>query len=154
MPYKKVDLAVRVYTRNGWPLKVVGAGGCEAALRAAAGPTVQFLGRLSDEEVVGLYRRCRLLVFPGEEDYGIVPLEAQACGRPVVAFGRGGALETVADGVSGVFFAEQTEDALADAVERAARTDWDPAAIRANAEKFGPAQFLEGMAREIRAVLA
>lgn len=154
VPYKKVDLAVRVYTKNGWPLKVVGAGGCEGALRRAAGPSVQFLGRLSDEEVVGLYRRCRLLVFPGEEDYGIVPLEAQACGRPVVAFGRGGALETVADGVSGVFFAEQTEDALADAVERAARTDWDPAAIRANAEKFGPGRFLEGMAREIRAVLA
>ena len=154
VPYKKVGLAVRAYSKRGWPLKVVGAGGCEAALRAEAGPSVQFLGRLSDEEVVGLYRRCRLLVFPGEEDYGIVPLEAQACGRPVVAFGRGGALETVADGVSGVFFPEQTEDALADAVERAARTDWDPAAIRANAERFGPAQFLEGMAREIRAVLA
>ena len=71
-----------------------------------------------------------------------------------MAFGRGGALETVADGVSGVFFAEQTEDALADAVERAARTSRDPAAIRAHAERFGPAQFLEGMAREIRAVLA
>ena len=154
VPYKKVDLAVRVYTRNGWPLKIVGAGGCEAALRAAAGPTVQLLGRLSDEEVVGLYRRCRLLVFPGEEDYGIVPLEAQACGRPVVAFGRGGALETVADGVSGVFFPEQTEDALEDAVRRAARATWDPAAIRANAERFGPAQFLEGMSREIRAVLS
>ncbi len=154
VPYKKVDLAVRVYTRNGWPLKIVGAGACEAALRAAAGPTVQFLGRLSDEEVVGLYRRCRLLVFPGEEDYGIVPLEAQACGRPVVAFGRGGALETVADGVSGVFFPEQTEDALEDAVRRAARATWNPAAIRANAERFGPAQFLEGMAREIRASLA
>ena len=115
---------------------------------------MQFLVRLADEEVVGLYRRCRLLVFPGEEDYGIVPLEAQACGRPVVAFGRGGALETVADGVSGVFFPEQTEEALEDAVVRAARTRWDPAAIRANAERFGPEPFLEGMAREIRAVLA
>ena len=71
-----------------------------------------------------------------------------------MAFGRGGALETVADGVSGVFFSEQTEDALEDAVQRAARAAWDPAAIRANAEKFGPEQFLEGMAREIRAVLA
>ena len=154
VPYKKIDLAVRVYTKNGWPLKIVGAGGCEERLRRAAGPTVQFLGRLADEEVVGLYRRCRLLVFPGEEDYGIVPLEAQACGRPVVAFGRGGALETVADGVSGVFFPEQTEEALEDAVVRAARTRWDPAAIRANAERFGPEPFLEGMAREIRAVLA
>ena len=154
VPYKKVDLAIRAYNRLRLPLKIVGAGGCEAALRRLAGPTVEFLGRLPDEEVVDLYRRCRLLVFPGEEDYGIVPLEAQACGRPVVAFGRGGALETVADGVSGVFFPEQTEDALADAVERAGRADWNPAAIRAHAEAFGPAQFLEGMAREIRAVLA
>ena len=154
VPYKRVDLAVRVYSRRGWPLKVVGAGGCEEALRRAAGPSVQFLGRLSDEEVVGLYRRCRLLVFPGEEDYGIVPLEAQACGRPVVAFGRGGALETVAEGETGVFFAEQTEEALEDAVARAAAARWDPAAIRRHAERFGPAQFLDGMAREIRAALA
>ena len=154
VPYKKVDLAVRVYSRNGWPLRVVGAGGCEAALRRMAGPSVRFLGRLSDEEVTGLYRRCRLLVFPGEEDYGIVPLEAQACGRPVVAFGRGGALETIEDGRTGVFFAEQTEEALEDAVARAAALRWDPADIRRHAERFGPVPFLEGMAREIRAVLA
>ena len=154
VPYKKVDLAVRVYTRNNWPLRIVGAGGCEEALRRAAGPTVKFLGRLSDEEVTSLYRRCRLLVFPGEEDYGIVPLEAQACGRPVVAFGRGGALETVADGETGVFFAEQTEEALEDAVTRAAGTCWDPGAIRRHAERFGPEPFLEGMAREIREVLS
>ena len=154
VPYKKVDLAVRVYSRNGWPLRVVGAGGCEAALRRMAGPSVRFLGRLSDEEVTGLYRRCRLLVFPGEEDYGIVPLEAQACGRPVVAFGRGGALETIEDGRTGVFFAEQTEEALEDAVARAAALRWAPADIRRHAERFGPVPFLEGMAREIRAVLA
>lgn len=153
VPYKKIDLAVRVYSRNGWPLKIVGAGGCEKALRRIAGPTVEFLGRLPDADVLALYRSCRFLVFPGEEDYGIVPLEAQACGRPVVAFGRGGALETVADGVSGVFFAEQTEDSLRDAVERAAAMSWDPAAVRRNAEKFGPAQFLEAMAREVKAAL-
>ena len=153
VPYKKIDLAVRVYSRNGWPLKIVGAGGCEEKLRRAAGPTVEFLGRLPDPDVVELYRACRLLVFPGEEDYGIVPLEAQACGRPVVAFGRGGALETVEDGVSGVFFAEQTEEALEDAVSRAAAARWDPAAIRRHAERFGPAQFLEAVAGEIRAAL-
>lgn len=153
VPYKKIDLAVRVYSRNGWPLKIVGAGGCEEKLRRAAGPSVEFLGRLPDPDVVALYRACRLLVFPGEEDYGIVPLEAQACGRPVVAFGRGGALETVEDGVSGVFFAEQTEEALEDAVCRAAAARWDPAAIRRHAERFGPAQFLEAVAGEIRAAL-
>ena len=154
VPYKRIDLAVRVYTRNRWPLKVVGAGGCLDALRREAGPTVEFLGRLPDPDVVELYRSCRLLVFPGEEDYGIVPLEAQACGRPVVAFGRGGARETVEDGVSGLFFAEQTEDALEDAVARAAAARWNPAAIRRNAERFGPAQFLDAVSAEIRAALA
>ena len=154
VPYKRIDLAVRVYTRNRWPLKVVGAGGCLDALRRMAGPTVEFLGRLPDPDVVALYRSCRLLVFPGEEDYGIVPLEAQACGRPVVAFGRGGARETVEDGVSGLFFAEQTEDALEDAVARAAAARWNPAAIRRNAERFGPAQFLDAVSAEIRAALA
>ena len=154
VPYKRIDLAVRVYTRNRWPLKVVGAGGCLDALRREAGPTVEFLGRLPDPDVVALYRSCRLLVFPGEEDYGIVPLEAQACGRPVVAFGRGGARETVEDGVSGLFFAEQTEDALEDAVARAAAARWNPAAIRRNAERFGPAQFLDAVSAEIRAALA
>ena len=154
VPYKRIDLAVRVYSRMGWPLKVVGAGGCLESLRREAGPTVEFLGRLPDPDVLALYRACRLLVFPGEEDYGIVPLEAQACGRPVVAFGRGGALETVEDGVSGVFFPEQTEDALEDAVSRAASAKWEPAAIRRNAERFGPAQFLDAVGAEIRAVLA
>lgn len=154
VPYKRVDLAVRAYSRNGWPLKVVGAGGCEEALRREAGPSVEFLGRLPDEDVARLYRRCRLLVFPGEEDYGIVPLEAQACGRPVVAFARGGALETVREGVSGTFFREQTEYALEDAVARAAAMRWDPREIRKNAERFGPAQYLRALAGEISAATA
>ena len=153
VPYKKIDLAVRVYSRNGWPLKIVGAGGCEESLRKAAGPSVEFLGRLPDPDVVSLYRRSRLLVFPGEEDYGIVPLEAQACGCPVVAFGKGGALETVEDGVSGVFFGEQTEEALEDAVCRASAMRWDAGAVRRNAEKFGPAPFLDAVSAEIRAAL-
>ncbi|MBR1836554.1 MAG: glycosyltransferase [Kiritimatiellae bacterium] len=153
VPYKRVDLAVKAYSRMGRKLKIVGAGGCEEALRREAGPSVEFLGRLPDSDVTELYRRCRLLVFPGEEDYGIVPLEAQACGRPVVAFGRGGALETVNEGVSGTFFGEQTVEALEEAVERAAAARWDPAAIRRHAEKFGPAQYLEGLAREISAAM-
>jgi len=80
VPYKRVDLAVEAYSRRGWPLKIVGVGGSARALAAKAGPSVEFLGWRSDEEVLELYRRCRLLVFPGEEDFGIVPLEAQACG--------------------------------------------------------------------------
>ncbi|MGI5870273.1 MAG: glycosyltransferase [Kiritimatiellia bacterium] len=154
VPYKRVDLAVELYSQKGWPLKVVGTGGCEAALRRAAGPSVEILGRLSDEAVLDLYRNCRLLVFPGEEDYGIVPLEAQACGRPVVAYAKGGALETVADGVTGVFFDEQTHESLEDAVVRCAEATFDPAAIRAHAERFGPAQFYEGLAACVEKALA
>ena len=153
VPYKRVDLAVETYTRRGWPLKVVGVGGQLEALRAKAGPTVEILGWRTDDEVLELYRSCRMLVFPGEEDFGIVPLEAQACGKPVVAYGRGGALETIKDGMSGVFFREQTEAALAEAVERAADTKWDADAIRANAESFGPERFLRGLTDAIAATI-
>jgi glycosyltransferase involved in cell wall biosynthesis len=149
VPYKRVDLAVELYTRKNWNLKVVGVGGEFEKLKRIAGPTVELLGPLSDPEVVALYQHCHALIFPGEEDYGIVPLEAQACGRPVVAFAKGGALETVADGTSGLFFAEQTLDSLEDAVLRCKEKQWDSAAIRANAERFGPEQFLQGMAETI-----
>lgn len=153
VPYKRVDLAVELYSRKGWPLKVVGTGGMSEKLKRMAGPSVQILGRLSDEAVRACYRNCRLLVFPGEEDYGIVPLEAQACGRPVVAYAKGGALETVVDGISGVFFEEQTLESLEAAVLKCADTEFSTDAIRANASKFGPEQFVQGMARCIKKVL-
>jgi len=140
---------VDAYTRNGRKLKVVGTGTEYAALTAKAGPNIEFLGRKSDPELLALYRRCRLLVFPGEEDFGIVPLEAQACGRPVVAFGRGGALETIRDGVSGVFFANQTAAALTAAVERCATRSWDSRTIRAHAETFSPQTFINGLDKAI-----
>ena len=153
VPYKRVDLAVRTYTRLGYPLKVVGTGSEARTLQAAAGPNVSFLGWRSDEEIVDLYRSCRCLVFPGEEDFGIVPLEAQACGKPVVAFAQGGALETVLDGISGVFFAKQTEEALLEAVESCVGTAWDPARIRVHAEGFGIQAFLDGLDRSLQAAL-
>lgn len=153
VPYKRLDLAVEAYGRLGYPLKIVGTGSGAAKIARDARPNVEFLGWRSDDDVLALYRNCRLLVFPGEEDYGIVPLEAMACGKPVVAFGRGGATETVADGVSGVFFAEQTADALCEAVNQAVKTRWDRSAIRARALAFGIPQFLEGMARCVREML-
>jgi len=104
---------------------------------------------VEDARVRRLYRNCRLLVFPGEEDFGLVPVEAQACGRPVVAFARGGALETVAAGKTGVFFPRQTEADLLAAVEEGAAIAWDPAAIRAQAEPFGEARFLSGLAESL-----
>jgi len=151
VPYKKIDLAVAAYTRTGAPLKIVGIGTELDRLRRAAGPNIEFLGWQDYDTIRALYRTCRLLVFPGEEDFGLVPVEVQACGRPVVAFARGGALETVCD-ASGVFFHEQTEDALIAAVEQAAQRPWDPAAIRRNAEQFSIPAFIDGLDRSIRAL--
>jgi glycosyltransferase involved in cell wall biosynthesis len=141
IPYKRVDLAVQAFNALGWPLKVVGDGRDRAALQARARPNVEFLGRLPDEAVCDLMARCRAFLFPGLEDFGIAPVEAQAAGRPVVAYAGGGALDTVVDGVTGVLFAPQTAAALAEAVRRAADLPWDPATIRANAERFSAASF-------------
>lgn len=153
VPYKRVDLAVQAYSQTGFPLKVAGAGTELEALRKLAAPNVEFLGRVPDEGVRDLYRRCRFLVFPGEEDFGIVPLEAQACGKPVVAYGRGGLLETVVAGRTGVFFGEQTAEALAEAVSRAEELSWDAGAIRVHAEQFGEARFLAGLLAELDALM-
>ena len=147
VPYKRVDLAVRAYTRSGFPLKIMGSGSGLGGLQAIAGPNVTFLGRQPDEVLRDHYRRCRFLVFPGEEDYGIVPVEAMACGTPVIAYGKGGATETVDENVSGVFFREQTETSLWEAVETAAARSWDAGAIRSRAEKFDTRTFMDGLMR-------
>jgi glycosyltransferase involved in cell wall biosynthesis len=150
VPYKRVDLAVDAYKQSGRPLKIVGTGTEHAALERYATKNIEFLGWRTDEEVRDLYRQCRLLVFPGEEDFGIVPVEAQACGKPVVAYGRGGSLETIDPRVGGVFFKEQSPEALTAAVNECAAATWDPAAIRAHAGRFSTANFLAGLDRCIR----
>lgn len=154
VPYKKVDLAVRTYAKTGFPLKVIGTGTEFEKLRAVAPPNVELLGWKSDQDVRDFYRRCRFLIFPGEEDFGIVPLEAQACGKPVVAFRRGGLTETILDGTTGTFFDQQNEEALADAVARAASKSFDPAAIRRNAERFSVQNFISGLDASIRRCIA
>lgn len=153
VPYKRIDLAVRAYNRLGYPLKIAGTGTEYAALKRTARPNIEFLGWQSDEQIRDLYRSCRCLVFPGEEDFGIVPVEAQACGRPVVAYGRGGLLESVAENVSGIFFSWQTEDALLEAVEACAGTRWDPSEIRRNAERFAVQRFVDGLDASLQACL-
>ncbi len=153
VPYKRIDLAVDAYNRLGWPLKIAGTGSRRAALEARAKRNISFEGWRSDAEILDLYRNCRLLVFPGEEDFGIVPLEAQACGKPVVAYGRGGALETIQNGVTGVFFNEQSPVALAQAVTAAANHPWNPDVIRRHAEAFGITHFIAGLSTAIRACL-
>ena len=153
VPYKRIDLAVRAYAQLGYPLKIVGIGGELQRLKAMAAPNIEFLEWQSDAAILALYRGCRQLIFPGEEDFGIVPLEAQACGRPVVAFARGGALETIVDGRTGIFFNEQTPASLLDAVARGADNRWDMDVIRANAESFGPDRYIAGLARSIDACM-
>jgi len=143
VPYKRIDLAVAAATRLGRRLLVVGTGPEDARLRALAGPTVRFLGWRSDAEIAQLYARCRALVFPAVEDFGITPLEAAAAGRPTIALGRGGALETmvgldVTEAPTAVFFEEQSVDALVEAMRRfeAAADRFDAKALRARAEAF------------------
>lgn len=147
VPYKRVDLAVEAANRLGKRLLIVGDGTERRRLEALAGPTVEFLGRRDDEEVADLYARCRALLFPGYEDFGITPVEAQAAGRPVVAYGKGGATETIIDGETGVLFSSQTAEALAEAMERLERTSWNPAACRTSAERFDADQFHRGIRR-------
>ncbi|UFP95557.1 glycosyltransferase family 4 protein [Gloeobacter morelensis] len=141
VPYKRLDLAVEAFNRLGLPLWVAGEGPDLARLRAKARPNVVFLPYQPPKQLADLFANCRALIFPGEEDFGIVPVEVQACGRPVVAYGRGGATETVADGESGVLFGEQTVEALVAAVERCEQLHWWPDRIRARAENFSQARF-------------
>ena len=141
VPYKRVDLAIQAFNHLGLPLHIVGEGRDYERLKNMAKPNISFLGRLSDEEARGAYARCRAFLFPGEEDFGITPLEAQAAGRPVIAFASGGALDTVVDGETGVFFGEQTPESLLDAIARFERTGFDPCAIRRHARQFSVERF-------------
>jgi glycosyltransferase involved in cell wall biosynthesis len=152
VPYKRLDLAIRAAAAARMSLTIVGQGPEEARLRALAsspGADVSFRGWLADEEIADLYRRCRAAVMPGVEDFGMVPVEAQACGRPVVALGEGGALDTVVDGVTGILVRENTVDAFAAAFREIATREFDAAAIRRHAESFGRDRFQ----REFQAVV-
>jgi len=149
--YKNIELAVRAFTRAGRRLVVLGEGPYRAELEALAGPSVRFCGRMTDREICTYYSKCRALIVPGEEDFGITPVEAMACGKPAVVLGRGGALETVVDGKTGVFFLEPTEDSLLDAVARCEEISWDKPAIRAHALLFSKEAFVEKTARLLAA---
>lgn len=142
VPYKRVDLAIAACLKLGASLKVVGVGTEADRLKErAAGAGIEFLGWQSDEALRELYQNCEAFLFPADEDFGITAVEAMACGRPVIAFKKGGALETVRDGETGVLFEPQTAAALADAMRRAKDVRFDPAAIRAHALKFDEARF-------------
>ena len=148
VPYKKIDIAVAAFNRLELPLKIAGEGPLRKKLEKMARPNIEFLGWVSDEALADLYACCQALIFPGEEDFGIVPLEAQASGRPVIAYARGGALETVlpldnSGGGTGVFYSELTAESLHAAVRvfQQNRQKLDPAAIRRHAYRFSRDRF-------------
>lgn len=142
VPYKRVDLAVKACVELGIPLKVAGVGPEEKYLRELAqGAQVDFLGRIEHEHAVELYQKAAGFLFPGEEDFGITPLESQACGTPVVAYGRGGALETVIDGETGVYFADQTVDSMKAAILRCRELSFDRQVLRDHALRFANSCF-------------
>lgn len=142
VPYKRIDLAVKAFSMLGLPLRIIGSGRDEARLRRMAAKNVQFLGRLSDDDVRSQMARCRAFIFPGEEDFGITPVEAQACGRPVIAYRAGGALASIVEGSTGLFFSQQTPESLAEVVTSFQDEYFDPFAIRRHAEEFDTQRFL------------
>ena len=163
-PYKRVDLAIQAANELKRPLKIVGQGQEERYLRSIAGPTVDFLGWQGDETVRELYRACRALLFPGEEDFGIVPLEAMACGKPVIAYGKGGVRETVRPlnpipevsqpfAPTGVFFYEPSSQALIKAIDlfESRKNELSPHAIRAHVEPFDRRHFKDRIKQVIMA---
>jgi glycosyltransferase involved in cell wall biosynthesis len=143
VPYKQVGIAVQAFNQLGKQLVVIGEGPQRGELGKIAGPTIKFLDRVDDTTLHGYYARCKALIFTADEDFGIVPLEAMASGKPVIAYGSGGALETIVPGRTGLFFCEQSADALADAVRRYEACDqtFDPIEIASHAKSFSKARF-------------
>jgi glycosyltransferase involved in cell wall biosynthesis len=159
-PYKKINVAIEAFNRLGYPLRIIGSGPEEKRLRAIAESNVEFMGWQSDEVVAKSYSTCRALIFPGEEDFGIVPLEAMGSGKPVIAYGKGGILETVVTydqpqgrvkTPTGLFFQEQNVGSLIDAVERFNRIEreFDPLAIRKHAQQWDREIFKEKIKKSI-----
>ncbi|MBI2095701.1 MAG: glycosyltransferase [Candidatus Omnitrophica bacterium] len=145
VPYKRIDAAVRVFSRSGKELVVIGDGPEREKLEKIAGPSVRFLGWQSQESLRSYYRRARALIFPGEEDFGIVPLEMQACGGFVIAYAEGGALETVLPEETGLFFKSPVEIGLIEAVDRFERFTFCSDNARKNAIRFSRGRFQENM---------
>jgi glycosyltransferase involved in cell wall biosynthesis len=154
VPYKRVDLAIRVANRLAMPLRVVGDGPLLDRLRRLAGPTVHFEGRVSQQRLLHLYQTRLGLIFPGEEDFGLTPLEAMACGMPVLGLKAGGLLETVEPGGCGEFFELPTSDCLADAWAQFEPDKYTTEVLRAQAERFGVRPFAVAMLRALAEALS
>ena len=158
-PYKRIDLAVSAFNRLRWPLKIIGTGQGEKRLKRLAGPTIEFLGWREDDEIRQAYASCRAVVFPGEEDFGIVPLEAMASGKPLIAYARGGVLETVVplqnpgpSSPTGVFFDQQTPESLMEALRyfERERHCFDPSKIREHVAPFDRRRFRDQIGQYVQ----
>ncbi len=147
VPYRRIDLLIEAFNRLGRPLAIAGSGRDRERLEALAGPTIQFLGYVPDAELPDLLARCRAFVFPGEEDFGIAPLQANAAGRPVIAYAGGGALETVIPGRTGALFDEQSVEAIVAAVEAFDTDSTDSRVVRAHAQQFDTAVFKQRLSQ-------
>ena len=154
VPYKRLDVAIDACRRLQAPLRIVGTGPERERLERRAGGGVEFLGWQTDEQIRELYRSSRATLLPGTEDFGIVPVESQACGTPVVALNAGGARETVIDGETGVLVDGTSVEAFAGGLERALRTTFDRAAVRRNAERFSRAKFLASFTAAVEQAIA
>jgi len=143
--YKRLDIVIEAFNKLKLPLRIIGVGPYRRYLESKAEPNVEFLGKVNEELLIRNYAYCQALIFPGEEDFGIVPLEAQASGRPVIAYAKGGALETVIDGITGIFFKEQTADSLISAIKHfeKIKNNFDPKKIMENAMRFDKGMFQE-----------
>lgn len=149
VPYKRFDVLIGCANALRLPLVIAGSGQEEKRLRAMAGPTVEFRGRVSDEALPSLYASAKAVLFPAHEDAGIVPIEAQACGTPVIAYGKGGVRDTVIEGKTGLFFGEQSEESLAGAIRGFPAASFDHAEIRRHAGQFAAERFREKVGKEV-----
>lgn len=140
-PYKRIDIAIEAFVKSGRRLKIIGDGSQYRNLRKAAGRNIEFVGKVPDSDVREMYRKAKGFIFPGVEDFGITPVEAQACGTPVIAFAAGGALETVIEGKTGLFFTEQTAEALNRAIDKTDKMTFNPNEMRRNSLKFSKDAF-------------
>jgi glycosyltransferase involved in cell wall biosynthesis len=150
VPYKKVDLAIKAFNILKKPLTVVGTGSEFSHLKNIAGQTISFTGAVTDDQLINYYRHSKAVIFPQDEDYGLVPIEAQACGTPVIAFGKGGALETVIPDKTGVFFRQQTPNSLVEAVEKFEKLPIKPENCHQNALRFDNRSFSDKFLREVQ----
>lgn len=147
--YKRFDLAIKAFNKLGWKLKIAGIGPELNALKKIAGPNIEFLGSVSDAQLAELYSRAKAFIFPQEEDFGITPLESMASGRPVIAFRSGGATETIAEGTTGMFFDQQTEESMLSVLKSFKAENFKPQACREQANKFNIAVFKENILKHL-----